>query len=196
MKYCLRCAREIGEGHEFCPHCGTPQKEIVRTTSEYNRNSSHTKKFTIIGVVVAFLLILLAVALVEKTNSSGVTSIQQSALAHHQEKTFSNPIVSISARQILNEYKNNEIRAGEQYNGKRVRISGCAANIDNTMGILSVFVNSCGGLLDIDYVHAQFPDNAKGQLSRLNKGQKVVVECTVNDGGDIMGVMASNCTLK
>ena len=50
--------------------------------------------------------------------------------------------------------------------------------------------------MDLDFIHAQFSDNEKNKLSRLNKGQRISVECTVIDGGNIMGVSANNCNLK
>lgn len=195
MKYCLRCAREIGEGHDFCPYCGSSQKENRRVESKIENTNKQSKTPIVIGVVALFLFILGAVAFFEKTDKQ-IGGSSHNTVEYHQEKSFSNPVISVSARQILKDFENNEIRAGDQYNGKRVRIAGCAAAIDNMLGVLSISINSCGGDFDIDYVHAIFPNIAKSQLSRLNKGQKVVVECTIDDGGDIMGVSASNCILK
>lgn len=196
MKYCLRCAREIGEGHNFCPYCGTPQKEIKKPSLEQTGNNVKSKVPIILGVVFTFVILILVVAFAEKPNVHQTDSSWGNKTSLSQEKSFSSPVISVSARQILNDFKNNEIRAGNQYNGKRVRISGCAASIDNAMGILSVFINSCGGEFDLDYVHALFPNSAKDRLSRLNRGQKVVVECDIDDGGDVLGVSAENCILK
>ena len=197
MKYCLRCAREIGEGHDYCPYCGTPQKESVSREPSRPASSFSSKVPIIAGIGIAIILIFIIVAFIESSNidKSNHTYKQQSNSAQ-QEKAFSLPIISVSARQILKDFNNNEIRAGEQYNGKRVRITGCAASIDNTMGVLGIFINSCGGDFDIDYIHAQFSDNAKSRLSKLNKNQRVVVECSIIDGGDVMGVAAENCILK
>lgn len=198
MKYCIRCAREIGEGHAYCPHCGTPQKEVRVNKSEINKSSSQVKNRLISGISICFAILILIAAIAEKKGVFSVrnSQTQKSVFSYKPENTFSNPVVSVSANQILNEFKNNEIRAGEKYNGKRVRISGCVASVDNMMGILSIYINSCGGDFDLDYVHAQFPDNAKSRLTRLNKGERVVVDCTIVDGGDIMGVSGSNCILK
>ncbi|WP_255369484.1 OB-fold putative lipoprotein [Fibrobacter sp. UWP2] len=150
----------------------------------------------IIGLVIAMMIVSVIIAFIEKSNIEKSNYSYKTTQTRVQEKSFSSPVISVSAKQILSDFNSNEVRAGDQYNGKRVRISGCAASIDNMMGILSVYINSCGGDFDIDYVRAQFPNRAKEKLSRLNKGQKVVVECTIDDGGDIMGVAASNCILK
>jgi hypothetical protein len=195
MKYCLRCAREIGEGHETCPFCGTPQKELRKQHMHLPEEKSSAKVYICAGIV-GFLILLLVLAVIIEKNSFTFNSkskpIQAEVLM--QSKT---PVTSISAKQILSEYKNNEIRAGEMFNGKRIEISGCVANIDNTLGILSVYINSCGGPLDvIDFVHAIFPEKEKKNLSMLNKGQKISVICTINDGGNIMGVQGDNCLIK
>lgn len=195
MKYCLRCAREIGEGHETCPFCGTPQKELRKQHMHLPEEKLSAKVYICAGIV-GFLILLLVLAVIIEKNSFTFNSkskpIQAEVLM--QSKT---PVTSISAKQILSEYKNNEIRAGEMFNGKRIEISGCVANIDNTLGILSVYINSCGGPLDVtDFVHAIFPEKEKKNLSMLNKGQKISVICTINDGGNIMGVQGDNCLIK
>ncbi len=196
MKYCLRCAREIGEGHDFCPYCGSSQKKSAVPGQTSAVKGSSAKLPIIVGICAIFAIILVVVALVEKSNVVEANHTYKQHSNPVQEKIFSSPTISVSAKQILNDYDNNEIHAGEQYNGKRVRIAGCAANIDNSLGILSVFVNSCGGPFDLKFVHARFPDNAKKSLTSLNKGQRIIVECTIVDGGNVMGVAAENCVLK
>ena len=196
MKYCLRCAREIGEGRDFCPYCGYSQKKSAVPEQTSAVKDSSIKLPIIVGTCVIFVIILVVVAFVEKASINRSNHAYKQHSIPVQEKIFSSPTISVSARQILSDYDNNEIRAGERYNGKRVRIAGCAANIDNSLGILSVFVNSCGGPLNLKFVHARFPDNAKSSLTSLNKGQRIIVECTVIDGGNVMGVAAENCVLK
>lgn len=196
MKYCLRCAREIGEGHSFCPYCGTSQKEIKKNEPGHISCEKPSKIPIIVGIIVIMAVVLIIAAFVERANTIESNNSYKTVGTPTRDNSFSAPVIAVSARQILSDFNNNEIRAGDQYNGKRVRISGCAAGIDNMMGVLSISINSCGGDFDIDYVRAQFPNSAKEKLSRLNKGQKVVVECTIDDGGDIMGVAASNCILK
>ncbi|WP_143152884.1 zinc-ribbon domain-containing protein [Fibrobacter sp. UWP2] len=36
MKYCLKCARQIGDEHSFCPYCGSSQKWEKNIESEKN----------------------------------------------------------------------------------------------------------------------------------------------------------------
>ena len=197
MKYCIRCAREIGEGHTFCPYCGSSQKIMPKESPSNNSQNSSSKTMIVVGVAALVVLAIIITALIEKSSVLRKSADATNSYNVAKEESFTgSPSIQVSASQILSEFKNNEIRAGEKYNGKRVRITGCAASIDNMIGILSIYINSCGGVFDLDYVHAQFPDNAKSRLARLNKGERVVVDCTIVDGGDIMGVSGSNCVLR
>ena len=45
-------------------------------------------------------------------------------------------------------------------------------------------------------VSSIFPEKEKKNLSMLNKGQRISVICTINDGGNIMGVQGDNCLIK
>jgi hypothetical protein len=197
MKYCIRCAREIGEGHAFCPYCGTSQKIKPKEPVPEASNNSSSKTMVVVGVAIFVTLIVILTAVFEsKSKSSGFSNKQSSYHAVKENSFAGSASVQVNASQILNEFKNNEIRAGEKYNGKRVRINGCATDIDNTFGILSVSLNSCGGLFDLDFVIAEFPQTQKSKLATLNKGQRIVVECTIVDGGNIMGVHGKNCSLR
>ena len=195
MKYCIRCAREIGEGHAFCPYCGTSQKiKPKENVPETSNNPSFKTKVVVVVAILVILIIILTALFENRSKSSGFNN--KTVSYHTYNAVKESPFAGLNVSQILNEFKNNEIRAGEKYNGKRIRISGCAADIDNTFGILSVSLNSCGGLFDLDYVLAQFPQTQKSKLAALNKGQRIVVECTIVDGGDIMGVHGKDCSLR
>ena len=197
MKYCIRCAKEIGEGHDYCPYCGTPQKEVLKNEHIQSSNNNSSKALIVIGALILVALAVIIAALLEKPSSNLQTGSKENySYLDKERSTPQKTSMQVSASQILNEFKNNEIRAGEKYNGKRITILGCAADIDNSFGVLTVSVNSCGGLLDIDYVLAEFPGHQKSKLARLNKGQCLAVDCTIVDGGNIMGVHGTNCTIR
>ena len=197
MKYCIRCAKEIGEGHDYCPYCGTPQKEVLKNEHIQSSNNNSSKALIVIGALILVALAVIIAALLEKPSSNLQTGSKENySYLDKERSTPQKTSMQVSASQILNEFKNNEIRAGEKYNGKRITILGCAADIDNSFGVLTVSVNSCGGLLDIDYVLAEFPGHQKSKLARLNKGQRLAVDCTIVDGGNIMGVHGTNCTIR
>jgi uncharacterized membrane protein YvbJ len=196
MKYCIRCAKEIGEGHDYCPYCGTPQKEPLKKESFSSSNNQSSKTVIVTGTLVLVVFAVIIAALLEKPSSNHPANSKESFNNLNKDiSVLQKASIQVSASQILSEFKNNEIRAGEKYNGKRVSIIGCAADIDNTFGILTVSINSCGGLLDLDFVSAEFPNQQKNKLASLNKGQRIAVDCTIVDGGNIMGVHGTNCTI-
>ena len=150
----------------------------------------------VIGAVILVILAVIIAALLEKPSNSH--QVNNKGVFSNLNKERSLPqkaSIQVAASQILSEFKNNKIRAGEKYNGKRITILGCAADIDNSFGVLTVSINSCGGLLDLDYVIAEFPGHQKNKLAALNKGQRLAVDCTIVDGGNIIGVHGSNCTI-
>ena len=197
MKYCIRCAKEIGEGHDYCPYCGTPQNKSLKQEYTQSSSSNSSKTVIVIGALILVALAVIIAALLEKPSSNHQTNRNETSYYSNKDSSIPQKgSVQVSASQILSEFKNNEIRAGEKYNGKRITIIGCAADIDNSFGVLTVSVNSCGGLLDLDYVLAEFPGHQKNKLASLNKGQRLAVECTIVDGGNIMGVHGTNCTIR
>ena len=123
MKYCIRCAREIGEGHNFCPYCGSSQKDSRKIDADQIQSKAQSKLSVVKWVVIVFFALLFLVAFLEKIASNSSTS-RKTETSISQEKSFSGTVVSVSAKQILNEFKNNEIRAGDRYNGRRVLIAG------------------------------------------------------------------------
>ena len=193
MKYCIRCAREIGEGHDYCPYCGTPQNKSQKQEYTHSPNSNSSKTVIVIGALILVVLAVIITALLEKTSNSH--QLGNNRDFNYPNKEPQKASIQVTASQILSEFKNNEIRAGEKYNGNRITILGCAADIDNSFGVLTVSINSCGGLLDLDYVIAEFPGHQKNKLAALNKGQRLAVDCTIVDGGNIIGVHGSNCTI-
>lgn len=187
MRYCIRCARDIGEGKETCPFCGTPQKrsEIPPIATKGN---SWIKIAIGGGILFTFLVIaisvIITIALLDTPKDDG-------------EKPIFNDDRSIvtTASFLLNEFQNNEIRAGEMYNDKIVAFSGCVEAVDNSfkeLGFLTASISGCGAL-KLDAITAVFPEYRKDQLIQLNKGQKVNIKCRIVDGGDIMGVHGTDC---
>lgn len=190
MRWCIRCSKEIGEGYEFCPHCGSSQKRTSPRQQVITKSSDTPKMLLIGGIVLAVVVAIIAAVFL---NRSPVSSANYEVKSYPSETLSST--ISVSARDIIREFSNNEVRAAEKYKGKRVVITGCAASIDNNFGVLSVSINACGGEFDIDYVLAMFPQNERNQLVSLNKHQKISVSCRVSDGGNLMGVQAEDCKI-
>lgn len=190
MRWCIRCSKEIGEGFEFCPHCGSSQKRTQPRRQEKPGTSNTPKYLLLGGIILAIVAAILAAIFMDSSSVSSNSNQNKS-----DSVQTNSPSISVTAREIIRDFANNEIRAAEKYKGKRVVIAGCAASIDNNFGILSISINACGGDFDLDYVLAMFPSNERSQLASLNKHQKIAVSCRISDGGNLLGVQAEDCKI-
>ncbi|MCQ2099027.1 hypothetical protein [Fibrobacter sp. UWH1] len=187
MRYCIRCARDIGEGHEYCPHCGTPQKSPLPRPVPAKKKAIWFKIAIIVGIV---LVLIIAVCV-----SMAVTVYEDSkpnpdAIIHN-----ANGSITTTAKTLLKEFNDNEIRAGEMFNEKRVSFSGCVESVNDMLLFSTVHINNCG-ILGSKTIKAIFPTSAKKDLATLVKGNKATITCTIVDGGNIMGVLAKECLVN
>ena len=109
--------------------------------------------------------------------------------------------MNVSAGEILQEYKDNEIAADMKYRGKRVGITGCVERISRggDAGAISfantIYLNSCSWFSN-ETIEVNFRN--EGQLTnaaQLHKGSKIMVQCTISNGGDGF-VNAHYCTIS
>lgn len=54
--WCSRCFKEIGDGFEFCPHCGSSQKDCSPRTEIPDKKEFWLKYLVICGIVFAVLV--------------------------------------------------------------------------------------------------------------------------------------------
>ena len=100
------------------------------------------------------------------------------------------PIIEVSATQLLEDYDANEVRANEQYKGKRAKISGIVDSIGETFGQTYVTING-GDEFELLSVQCFFKDSSA--LSSLNKGDQITVEGNID--GKSMNIGVKDCTL-
>ena len=180
MAFCSKCGKEVEEGRDFCSSCG------ASLTGKQNEKSSTVKKIgTGCGAVFGFLILICVLLAMCSDDESG------SAASSNSSDVNKAPEITITAKALLNEYKNNELRAEQNYKGKRAQITGVVDAIDNTFDILTVNING-GGDWEWNDIHAYFSDKDKAEVANLNKGQRITVVCTIDDGGDLGGVACRN----
>ena len=101
----------------------------------------------------------------------------------------SKPTVEVEAKQLVKDYKDNEIAADERYEDKVVRIKGKVESIDKgVFGGLSITLD--GGLFTAGNVVCEFGGSETDALSKLTKGEQVTVVGrvtgrTLNSGNDV-----------
>lgn len=99
--------------------------------------------------------------------------------------------IADSPEPIVREYEKNEVAADNKYKGKTVRITGRINDI--AKGILDeIYITfDMPGQWDIRTVQCFFSDAHNEEISKLNKGQTITIQGTVD--GLMMNVLLKDC---
>lgn len=104
------------------------------------------------------------------------------------------PAVTVGIRELLKDYKDNEVRADTKYKGKRLQVTGVVGDIKkNIANSIYVTLSATGGPLDLQSAHCSFGDQYLQQASDLSKGTSITVDCRC-DGLVLMSVVMNDCT--
>ena len=104
------------------------------------------------------------------------------------------PSISVSAAELVNDYKANEVAADARYKGKVVEVSGAIDRIGKDL-IDTMYVSlSSGRQFEFRSVQCYFADSEEGKLSQLSNGQWITLKGRC-DG--LMGnVLVKECKIK
>ncbi len=102
------------------------------------------------------------------------------------------PDYSVSADQLYNEYKSNEVAADSKYKGKIVVVSGVIQDIGKDIIAQPYIV--IGGMGFLDGVQCMFTGSENASVARLYKGQSVKVKGEVV--GKMGNVLLNRCSLQ
>lgn len=159
------------------------------------------------------LALFLAVALACKSGSKGSATTggpetePSSSAAPAASSTVGpngpRPDVFIEAKELLGEYKANEVRADAKFKGKRLGVVGFVGDIkkDITDSIyVTIMQPECmtkpfpdPRVCPFERVQAFFGDEHAGDAAALNKGQPIAVNCICD--GLMMNVLLRECTV-
>jgi len=99
-------------------------------------------------------------------------------------------ILKITAIDLANTYKANEINADKLYKGRMIELTGNVYDISDMLGSQSITIEG----QDYNHVLCFFKPNQKDKLATLQKGQNVTIIGLV-DGYSLMTVV-KNCEIK
>lgn len=102
------------------------------------------------------------------------------------------PAYSLTADQLYNEYKSNEVAADSKYKGKIVLVSGVVQDIGKDIMDEAYIV--IGGQGFLDGVQCMFTESENASIIRLSKGQSVKVKGEVS--GKMGNVLINKCSLQ
>ena len=140
---------------------------------------------TVFGIG-AFLLVAAA--------SSEDKEETQKKEAAKQAEIQAAPAIEVTAAQLCEDYKANEIAADEKYKGKILQVTGKVDSIAKDI-LDSIYVTlKSGKRFDLMSVQAFFPDSVTAQAAALSKGQKVTVKGRCE--GKLMNIIIKDCVLQ
>jgi phage FluMu protein Com len=103
-------------------------------------------------------------------------------------------VMPVNIRQILYDYKNNEIGADNTYKDKYIEVTGYVSSVKkDIMGGLYVTIGT-GRQYEIPEIQASFDDSQNAVLSKLQVRQQVTVVGKVT--GLMMNVQMKDCVIK
>ena len=194
MVKCKVCGKEISKGAK-CPNCGKDSRCFV----------SRHKVLTVIGG----LVIIGALGSVTGGNSNNKISDnkqasvsvensdskQTSVSNENSNKKQMEPELNISATELINAYKENEVKADKMYKGKIVEVNGIVDGIDSDMDDKAVVRLSDGDEFSFDNVQCCIDDENQDKACELEKGQNVTIIGEAS--GEIVGTpFIKDCKIK
>ena len=151
------------------------------------------KSLVAIGIIMVFwVFVLFLVSRQDRTEEA--TKRTEMATNTETAQQQQEPSYTLSARQLHDEYKANEVAADMKYKGHIVVISGKIDSIGKDIFDQAYIVvdgeSLSGG------VHCTFAKDEESSIARLSKGQYVTVKGKVSGGGVAGGPLLDKCTLQ
>lgn len=213
MIACADCNKEMSDAAPACPGCGRPNARaaapersvglllgigilvIPLIFSWFTLRKGHTTKAKVISFAwlgFCFFAIGSQEAAKNSTATAPVNAATPSASSAPAHQTTQ--AMQVDIRQLLSDYKNNEVGADNKYKDNHVQVTGIVGDIKkDILGDLYVTLGT-GAQYEIPTVQAFFDDSMNSQLGNLSKGQKLTVVCRI--GGLMMNVLGKDCTIQ
>ena len=194
MVKCKVCGKEISKGAK-CPNCGKDSRCFV----------SRHKVLTVIGglVIIGALGSITGGNSNNKISDNKQTSVsvensdskQTSVSNENSNKKQMEPELSMSASELINAYKENEVKADKMYKGKIVEVNGIVDGIDSDMDDKAVVRLSDGDEFSIYTVSCYIDDENQDNACELKKGENVIIVGKAD--GEIIGEpVIKDCKIK
>ena len=194
MVKCKICGKEISKGAK-CPNCGKDSRCFV----------SRHKVLTVIGglVIIGALGSITGGNSNNKISDSKQTSVsiensdskQTSVSNENSNKKQMEPELSMSASELINAYKENEVKADKMYKGKIVEVNGIVDGIDSYMNDKAVVTLSDGDEFSIYTVSCYIDNDNQDKACELKKGENITTIGKAD--GEVIGQPSiKDCKIK
>ena len=203
MVKCKVCGKEISKGAK-CPNCGKDSRCFV----------SRHKVLTVIAglVIIGALGSITGGNSNNKISDSKQTSVsvensddKQTSVSNensnkkqmdeNSNKKQMEPELNISASELINAYKENEVKADKMYKGKIVEVNGIVDGIDSDIDDKAVVRLSDGDEFSFDKVSCYIDNDNQNKACELEKGQNVTIIGKAD--GEVIGrPQIKDCKIK
>ncbi len=149
-------------------------------------------KKILIGIVVAFIVLIIIGALMgEDTSTTDTNNTVDTSAAIENNAPVET--VAVTARELFSAYESNEVAADKQFKGKMLEVTGTISSIDSGFGDGAIVQLSTGN--DFQSVSAQGDDSFTDVAATLSKGQQITMICK-GDGEVIGSPMLGDCVVQ
>ena len=187
---CPRCQQYIQHGQPQCHHCGCVMN-WGQPVQAPEKPKSNTWKI-VLGVLGGLLLLGSCAICI---NSTSKPSAPPAPPASPPPAISQTPAaIQVSAADLYNAYKANQVAADLQYEGKTLLVTGVVSSIGKDLLSYPYVVIGDGGQYSIIGVQCSFAKGTEAELARLSKGQTVRIQG--KQSGYFMNVTLSGCSLK
>ncbi|MCT9265070.1 OB-fold putative lipoprotein [Acinetobacter baumannii] len=138
--------------------------------------------------IIFIVLVVIGMFAGNKNNS-------QNSASSTESNTPAEPPIEVTASQLLNAYKNNEVAANQQFKDKTLLVSATVNSIEAGLTDEPYLTLKAGGEYEFNMPQAHLAKEEQNKAANLSKGQKVKLLCTGNS--EIAGTpMLADCTIQ
>lgn len=173
-KICKICGKELAKGAKTCPNCGTDQRNFFA-------------RHKVISVILALIILSTLGSITGESHNSKVKNNTKTTVSTEENKNsketkkepvkeeVKEPELSITAKELVNAYKENEVAADSKYKGKLATVTGTVESIDSSIGDEAVVSLSSGNEYDFESVLCYIKEDNKEKAGQLKKGQQITI---------------------
>lgn len=111
-----------------------------------------------------------------KNSENNNATDEKNSIVEVEAEVEPEPVIEVTATEVIDTYNANEIRGNETYSNKRARITGTIYSIDESFGSPYVIMSTDSDDWSFTDLQIFFEDPDSEPLSSLEKGQTITVE--------------------
>ncbi len=139
------------------------------------------KRYWLLAFVAVVIIAMLAGA---AGGGSDATATDDNDSSSSATAKASKP-VAVTAADLIKQFEDNELQADAKYKGKTLKITGVVEQIDTEIFDEENYVLDLTGGGDFEILAVHVHDIPTEDLASINKGDKVTVTASFDDGGDL-----------